>query len=451
MLGEIKRHFRDKGWSVHVPRATQELVLKVGEALGDLPSRLGRSPTPRDVAAAVNAPVEDVLEAMEAATAYEAVSLDAPRPGAADEESWTLAESLSDEEHGYELVEIGETLRGTLEALPARERLILRLRFEEDLTQAEIAERVGVSQMHVSRLLRRSLDRLSAAGRGGCVAFESVAQELTSRPEVAALIARGEERGCINLSEFDELAQALELVDEDARRAREPSSRRRASTSPTTAAAAGVEPTTFRNGELAARHDRRAAAVPERDPPLPAAHRGRGGRALQADRAGRPGGEGAHDQLQPAPGGVDREEVPGPGAVAARPDPGGHLRPDPRGREVRLAQGLQVLDLRDLLDPPGDPARAGEQGAHDPHPGAHRPARAQDRPRRARAVGEARPRPERRRDRRARPSCRSTRSRRCATRRGPSRASTARWARRATPRSATCSRAARRRRTRRSR
>jgi RNA polymerase sigma-B factor len=163
MLGEIKRHFRDKGWSVHVPRATQELVLKVGEALGTLPAKIGRSPTPRDVAQAVGAPVEDVLEAMEAATAYEAVSLDAPRPGG-EEESWTLAESLADDEEGYERVEIGETLRGTLEALPARERLILRLRFEEDLTQAEIAERVGVSQMHVSRLLRRSLDRLSAAG-----------------------------------------------------------------------------------------------------------------------------------------------------------------------------------------------------------------------------------------------------------------------------------------------
>ena len=164
MLGEIKRHFRDKGWSVHVPRATQELVLKVGEALGVLPSKLGRSPTPRDVARAVGAPVEEVLEAMEAATAYEAVSLDAPRPTGGDDDSWTLADSLSADEHGYELVEIGETLRGTLEALPARERLILRLRFEEDLTQAEIADYVGVSQMHVSRLLRRSLDRLSAAG-----------------------------------------------------------------------------------------------------------------------------------------------------------------------------------------------------------------------------------------------------------------------------------------------
>ena len=164
MLGEIKRHFRDRGWSVHVSRATQELVLKVGEALGALPAKLGRSPTPRDVAAAVGASVEEVLEAMEAATAYEAVSLDAPRPGSGEEESWTLAESLSEVDPGFERVEVGETLRGTLEALPARERLILRLRFEEDMTQAEIADLIGVSQMHVSRLLRRSLDRLSAAG-----------------------------------------------------------------------------------------------------------------------------------------------------------------------------------------------------------------------------------------------------------------------------------------------
>jgi RNA polymerase sigma-B factor len=162
MLGELKRHFRDKGWSVHVPRATQELVLKVSEALGTLPAKLGRSPRPRDVAEALGVPVEDVLEAMEAATAYEAASLDAPRGG--EDGDWTVGDSLSREEQGYELVDIGETLRGTLEALPARERLILHLRFEHDLTQAEIAARVGVSQMHVSRLLRRSLDRLSAAG-----------------------------------------------------------------------------------------------------------------------------------------------------------------------------------------------------------------------------------------------------------------------------------------------
>jgi len=161
MLGELKRHFRDKGWSVHVPRGTQELALKVSDALGTLPAKLGRSPRPRDIAEAVGASVEAVLEAMEAATAYEAASLDAPRPGGDGDGDWTLGESLADEEQGFELVEIGETLRGTLSALPERERLILSLRFEHDLTQAEIAERVGVSQMHVSRLLRRSLDRLS--------------------------------------------------------------------------------------------------------------------------------------------------------------------------------------------------------------------------------------------------------------------------------------------------
>jgi RNA polymerase sigma-B factor len=164
MLGELKRHFRDKGWSVHVPRATQELVLKVTDALGALPAKLGHSPRPRDLAAALDAPLEDVLEAMEAATAYEAASLDAPRAAGNEDGAWTYADALGADDRGYELVEIGETLRGTLEALPTRERVILMLRFEQDLTQAEIAELVGVSQMHVSRLLRRSLDRLSAAG-----------------------------------------------------------------------------------------------------------------------------------------------------------------------------------------------------------------------------------------------------------------------------------------------
>jgi RNA polymerase sigma-B factor len=162
MLGELKRHFRDRGWSVHVPRATQELALKVGEALGSLPARLGRAARPRDVAEEVGAPVEEVLEAMDAATVYETASLDAPRPGAGEDGTWTYGDTLADEERGFELVEIGETLRGSLAALSARERLILRLRFERDMTQAEIAEHIGVSQMHVSRLLRRSLDRLSA-------------------------------------------------------------------------------------------------------------------------------------------------------------------------------------------------------------------------------------------------------------------------------------------------
>jgi RNA polymerase sigma-B factor len=163
MLGELKRHFRDRGWAVHVPRGTQELSLRIGEAMTTLPARLGRSPRPDDLAEVVGAPVEEVLEAMEAATAYAATSLDAPRSGD-DQDAWSWSESLATEERGYDLVEIGETLRGTLEALPERERIILELRFSHDLTQAEISERVGVSQMHVSRLLRRSLDRLAAAG-----------------------------------------------------------------------------------------------------------------------------------------------------------------------------------------------------------------------------------------------------------------------------------------------
>jgi RNA polymerase sigma-B factor len=165
MLGELKRHFRDKGWAVHVPRATQELALKVSESLGTLPGKLGRAPTPRDVAKVLGAPIEDVLEAMEAATAYEATSLDAPRPSGDEQDGgWNYGDSVATEEDGYELVEIGQVLQGTLAALPDRERHILRLRFEQDLTQAEIAEHIGVSQMHVSRLLRRSLDRLAAAG-----------------------------------------------------------------------------------------------------------------------------------------------------------------------------------------------------------------------------------------------------------------------------------------------
>jgi RNA polymerase sigma-B factor len=164
MLGELKRHFRDKGWAVRVPRATQELALKVNEALGTLPAKLGRAARPRDVAEAIGVSVEEVLEAMEAATAYEATSLDAPRGAGAEDEDWSQGDTLGDEDPGYELVELNEALSGTLAALPPRERLILRLRFERDLTQAEIAAAVGISQMHVSRLLRRSLDRLSAAG-----------------------------------------------------------------------------------------------------------------------------------------------------------------------------------------------------------------------------------------------------------------------------------------------
>jgi RNA polymerase sigma-B factor len=164
ILGELKRHFRDKGWAVHVPRAVQERVLQVNRATVTLSTDLGRAPTPREVAEHIQASVEQVLEAMEAATAYDALSLEAPPPGGEGEDRRTYADTLESEEQGYELVELGQVLSGTLKALPDRERMILHLRFVEDLTQAEIAERVGVSQMHVSRLLRRALDKLRTAG-----------------------------------------------------------------------------------------------------------------------------------------------------------------------------------------------------------------------------------------------------------------------------------------------
>ena len=164
ILGELKRHFRDKGWALHVPRSMQERALQVNQAIAELSSRLGRSPSAREIAAHVGAPSEEVLQALEAATAYDALSLDSTPPGGDDDERRSYADTLPSEEQGYELVELGQALSGTVRALPERERAILHLRFVKDLTQAEIAEQVGVSQMHVSRLLRRSLDKLRATG-----------------------------------------------------------------------------------------------------------------------------------------------------------------------------------------------------------------------------------------------------------------------------------------------
>ncbi len=165
VLGELKRHFRDKGWGIHVPRSLQERFLKINEAVDVLSGRLGRSPSPRDIAAHVGMTLEEVLEALDAASAYTPVALDAPHPGDPDGDR-TLGDNLGSEDQRYELVELGNTVAPAVRALPERELAILRMRFIEDLTQSEIAERVGVSQMHVSRLLRRSLDRLGAAADG---------------------------------------------------------------------------------------------------------------------------------------------------------------------------------------------------------------------------------------------------------------------------------------------
>ena len=179
--------------------------------------------------------------------------------------------------------------------------------------------------------------------------------------------------------------------------------------------------------------------------PLPAAHAGPGDRPGQADRARRPARQGTARQLEPAPRRLERAALPEPGPAAGRPGPGGHARPDPGQREVRLAQGLPLLDLRDALDPSGDPARPGELRPHDPPARPRRPALPQGRARRARAVGAPRPRADARGARRRRPACRSSRSRRFATSAPRSSASTSRSARTATRRSATCSPPTRRR------
>jgi RNA polymerase sigma-B factor len=164
ILGELKRYFRDTGWSVRVPRDLQELAVKVDRTVATLSSDLGRAPSPAEIAHAVGASVEDVLEALEAAGAYQAISLDRPRADR-DDPAETYAETLGGEDPGFELAEHGATISGLMHILPARERAVLHLRFVEDLTQSEIGERIGVSQMHVSRLIRQAIARLRAAAR----------------------------------------------------------------------------------------------------------------------------------------------------------------------------------------------------------------------------------------------------------------------------------------------
>jgi len=164
ILGEVKRYFRDRTWSVRVPRDLQELALRVDRAAVELSLDRHRAPTVAELAEAVGATEEQVLEALRAAGAYHAGSLDAPRAGQTDAEKGgeSLADVLGEEEEGFERAEERATLVPLLAHVSHRERLVLVLRFGEDMTQAEIGERIGVSQMQVSRLIRQALARLRA-------------------------------------------------------------------------------------------------------------------------------------------------------------------------------------------------------------------------------------------------------------------------------------------------
>jgi RNA polymerase sigma-B factor len=164
ILGELKRHFRDKGWSVRVPRDLQELAVKVDRVGTDMGRTLGRAPTTDELAKQLGVSHEQVLEAREAAGAYRAISLDRPRGD--EEDEGELVDALGTEDHGFAVAEDSATVQRLMRVLTEREREVLRLRFEEDLTQSEIGIRVGVSQMHVSRLIRQSVARLRATAEG---------------------------------------------------------------------------------------------------------------------------------------------------------------------------------------------------------------------------------------------------------------------------------------------
>jgi len=153
VVGEIKRHFRDKGWAIRVPRALQELNAKMSSTIDHLTSKLGRSPSVAEIAESLGTTPEEVLEAIEVGSAYTTLSLSAP----IGEDAADPLETIGGEDQGYERTEDRAALAPALARLPQRERDILRMRFEEGLPQTQIAERVGLSQMHVSRLIRRSL------------------------------------------------------------------------------------------------------------------------------------------------------------------------------------------------------------------------------------------------------------------------------------------------------
>jgi RNA polymerase sigma-B factor len=161
IVGELKRHFRDRGWAIRAPRRMQELYLRLGKVVGSLGQELGRSPTIAELAAETQVSEEEVLEALEAGQAYRFASLDAPAGG--DGEGETMGARFGADDPEMLGAEQRATLSPLLQQLAPREQLILHMRFFEGLTQSEIAGRLGISQMHVSRLLARSVAQLRAA------------------------------------------------------------------------------------------------------------------------------------------------------------------------------------------------------------------------------------------------------------------------------------------------
>lgn len=158
IMGEVRRHFRDNSWSVKVPRRLKELHLRLGAATAEMSQRLGRAPTPSELAAELEMDREEVVEGLIAGSSYNTLSIDGA--GGGTEEAPAIADTLGDLDANLDQIENREALRPLLDSLPERERTVLVLRFFESLTQTQIAERVGISQMHVSRLLAKSLTRL---------------------------------------------------------------------------------------------------------------------------------------------------------------------------------------------------------------------------------------------------------------------------------------------------
>ncbi|BBY17275.1 RNA polymerase sigma factor SigF [Mycolicibacterium litorale] len=159
IMGEVRRHFRDNSWSVKVPRRLKELHLRLGSATAELSQRLGRAPTASELAEELGMDRDEVVEGLVAGSSYNTLSIDSGG-NSGNEDAPAIADTLGDFDMGLDQIENREALRPLLAALPERERMVLLLRFFENLTQTQIAERVGISQMHVSRLLAKSLTRL---------------------------------------------------------------------------------------------------------------------------------------------------------------------------------------------------------------------------------------------------------------------------------------------------